>query len=279
MTYNKPDDITYTQMAIWIDEHVYSDNCDDEVLYRYLYYLSEMLARQSDYFRTAHDYDQYSLYCASTLFMRLRNEKQFEQDESGNFKMEKIKSILNYLKTVSYPYKIDYERKIKNSDEMSDEVISLSSANVNNLITEVISYYDDCSFQYVSNNIISAVRQHLSKIPHKKHSTEWNNIYLSCLLTLLSSISPTKKQLLRIDNTKSRRNLTVERVYTELRYSEPVLFHLPQSMSNYITILVNQIRHVIAADISWTSDYDVSASSSMKSMIYDSIEESYEYKE
>ena len=43
--------------------------------------------------------------------------------------------------------------------------------------------------------------------------------------------------------------------------------YLPESMKNYIKILVNEIRHVIAAEISWESDYRITSSEAMQSII------------
>lgn len=272
MTYTKPEGITFTEMAIWIDNNVYTDGYDVEVLYRYLYFLSEMIARQGAYFNSAKEYDEYALFCASTLYLRLTNKKQFEYDSSGNPKLERIKSILNYLKKVSYPYKIDYEKTIACTCDEIDKV-NIDSIDLIADFNEQLSLYDDKSFQYISSNIIGNVRSHLKNIPFKKNSVEWQNIYISCLLTLLSSVSPTKEQQKRINNCSERRNLTVTRVYTELRYEDPILFHLPENMKNYIRILVNEIRHVIAADISWESDYQINAAESMKVIIKERIDE------
>ena len=52
-TYTKPKGVTYTQMAIKIDDMAYSDSCDDELLFEYLYHLSFMLAYKAKYFKYA----------------------------------------------------------------------------------------------------------------------------------------------------------------------------------------------------------------------------------
>ena len=43
MTYPKPAGVSYTQMAIYIDEHIYSDTKDEEKLYIYMYHLAIMV--------------------------------------------------------------------------------------------------------------------------------------------------------------------------------------------------------------------------------------------
>lgn len=68
MFYKKPDGITYTEMAIWIDNNAYNPECDQIKLYEYLYHLVYMLAVKGRYFNSASDYDNFSLQTASNLF-------------------------------------------------------------------------------------------------------------------------------------------------------------------------------------------------------------------
>ena len=49
MTYPKPAGVSYTQMAIYIDENIYYDTKDEEKIYIYMYNLDIMLARESAY--------------------------------------------------------------------------------------------------------------------------------------------------------------------------------------------------------------------------------------
>ena len=55
MTYAKPAGVSYTQMAIYIDEHIYSDNKDEEKLYTYMYHLAIMLATKGAYYSSAEE--------------------------------------------------------------------------------------------------------------------------------------------------------------------------------------------------------------------------------
>ena len=100
MTYPKPAGVSYTQMAIYIDEHIYSDTKDEEKLYIYMYHLAIMLATESAYYSTAEQYDQFGLFCATRLYLRYTNPKQFQMNDDGSPKMKRIKSVLNYIKRV-----------------------------------------------------------------------------------------------------------------------------------------------------------------------------------
>lgn len=271
MTYPKPPGITYTDMAIWIDEHAYLNDKDDEQLYKYLYHLSLMLANQSGYYSKAEDYDQFALFSATRLYLRLNNQKQFELNDDGTPKMKQIKSILNYIKKVIYPYKVDFEMgfNIENKDV---DTIHVGSFDLGSHMIEEASLFDQLSFSFSIEGISSIVKAHLKKIPYKQHSAEWVNIYISCMLSLLDSITLSNYQLKEFKKLKFPKYENLDRLYTELRYKEPILFHVDKSMSNYIRVLVNELRHVIAAEISWKGDCYIPADVTMKNLICTSLE-------
>lgn len=272
MTYEYPEDVTYTEMAMWIDKHVYDDNLDESMLYQYLYHLSHMLAGQNSLFRTAQEYDQFALYSASRVFQRLMNVKQYEYDDSNKPKMKQIKSILNYLKKVIYPYKVDFEIEIKSENKHFD-VIPTGSFDLGSHMIESASLFDKIEFSLALDSVAQIVRSHLSRIPTHRDSSEWDNIYLSCMLTLLDSITLPKHVIDRCE-TAQRINIEtlVNQVYQDQRYREPLLFHLPDSMSNYIRVLVNELRHVVAAELSWKTQCYIPADASMKSLICTTME-------
>lgn len=42
--------------------------------------------------------------------MRLRNPRQFEYNDDGTPKLERVKSVLNYVRSTLYPMKVMFER-------------------------------------------------------------------------------------------------------------------------------------------------------------------------
>lgn len=50
MTYKMPRGVTYTEMAIYIDNHIRDERRDECLIFEYLYHLSYMLARKGSYF-------------------------------------------------------------------------------------------------------------------------------------------------------------------------------------------------------------------------------------
>jgi hypothetical protein len=81
---------------------------EDKLIFEYLYHLIEMLAYKAKFFSRYQYYEDFALYAASDIFIRLKNPKQFEYDGNGNPKLKKIKSILNYIKAVLYAKKVDF---------------------------------------------------------------------------------------------------------------------------------------------------------------------------
>ena len=134
-------------------------------------------------------------------------------------------------------------------------------------MVEQTSLFDTMSYSYTLGEISSIVKAHLRKIPRKQHSAEWMNIYLSCMLTLLSSITLSNHQIREFKKLKIPKYESLERLYAQLRYEEPILFHLDPSMSTYIKVLVTELRHVIAAELSWKGDFYISSEESMKNLI------------
>ena len=163
----------------------------------------------------------------------------------------------------------ELEFNIENKDA---EIIQLGGFDLGEHMVEQTSLFDTMSYSYTLGEISSIVKAHLRKIPHKQHSAEWMNIYLSCMLTLLSSMTLSNYQLREFKKLKLPKYESLEKLYAQLRYEDPILFHLDPSMSTYIKVLVTELRHVIAAELSWKGDYYISAEESMKTLICNAME-------
>lgn len=260
MTFVKPS-IKYTDMAIWIDNNSRLPTCDENVLYRYLYHLVNMIAHQSSLFKKLDDYDQFSLYCASRLVLRIRHSDL--TDESTH-----IKSILNYLKMIVPLWRGDYEREFH---IMSDEydIIPLGSYDLGDHMTDIISYHDVSAYAFTCDDVVDVIQHHLSKIPKKRKSPEWTNIYISCVLTLLDRLEYSIETAL--SRQTGDRYEIVNKSFHDAKKRPPILFHIDESKSNYVEVLVVEIQHAIAAELSYEMGRKVSAANSMKSLIYSAL--------
>lgn len=257
--------VRYVDMAIWIDNNVYSGDFDSVMLYDYLYHLSKMLAYKRGLCSTSREYDDFSMYCASKYYFRLTNPKQFAEEDS----LPKIKSILNYMKRTLYTTKIDFDREHK-SDSIED-VIDYGE-QFHQVLSNSVNSIAITEFKCYLNDVKRTVRSFLLKIPYKKG--EWQNIYVSCLLSLLNSMTLSRKAIAKVSHLEKTARLRpdiVDKLYKNERKNSTILYHLPENMRDYITVLVNSLRKVIANDLSSIIHEDISPETYTKSMIIKSL--------
>ena len=140
-TYVKPKNVSYTDMAIYIDKHIYSGNYDANLVYEYIYLIIYVLACKAKYFTKYEDYDDFALYMSSRVYMRLIDKRQFE-DIPGEKKLDKIKSSLNFIKNLLYPIKLDFKKENIFDSVVKDEILE------NNIYRLRISTYCMGNTQY-----------------------------------------------------------------------------------------------------------------------------------
>ncbi len=258
MTFYKPPKLTYTELCIWIDNNMYNEDCDEAKLYEYIYHIVYMLARKNSYFSAAHYYDEFALSSASRLFIRIKDTR-----------LTKLKSILNYIKTVIYPYKVDFEKEVYVENPEDSTFIYTDSYCLGTNLLDEIDLFDKLDFKYTLDSISVIIKNYLNKIPHKKNSSEWINIYTSCLLTFLSSLNvETSIKLDKQDITDKE----LHSLYLASEKQEPILYHLDKSYSNYIKILVNELKGLIAKDLSIEQHSQISSETALKSIIIASMD-------
>ena len=242
MLWKKPSSMKYTEMCIFIDENVpkivnpgeYPEL--ENTIYNYLWLLVKALAIKKCMFKNFEDYDMYSFYAATRLFLALR-KNQLNQGKVIKGKLIRpIKSCLNYTKALLYPMKIEYQREsfreIIEEEFVSTKFDALAcnerlktQARDGARVTEQFySYVGDAIKQ--SNKILDEL---LQKSPFNSATPEYKNLKISVLLTSIQ-ILKTKKKLNA--NTASA-----------------VLWHLPKSMSNYTKILVKEFFTALKQEI------------------------------
>lgn len=262
MTFSKPN-IKYTDMAIWIDTHAYDNDCDTNTLFQYLYHLTNMCAHQMELFYRLDDYDQFSLYCASRLIQRIqRPENQAAE--------KRIKSILNYLKFIIQGWKADYELEFHLHSKDYD-VLPIGCYELSEEMSEMLSYHDVSAYSFTCNDVVEVISHHLGQLPRKRKSAEWINIYVSCMLTLTDRIQ------FAIETARARQTGDkcdiIDKAFRDASERPPILFHLPETMSNYISVLVIEVQHAIAAEISYQSKMKITSVNTIKGLMYTALSE------
>ena len=257
MIFNKSPDISYTEMAIYVDEHIYEDSCDELKCYEYIYHLCMMLANKKRFFNTPYDYENYSIFAASKIFSRYKNPKQ----KSG--KLPHIKSCLNYIKKIAYPLKVDYQQQ-----EFAErfQPASMSAVEVQNirqdLVTRVLNMDTEriqTEVTYYLSTLSRIIKDFLYSSPYRCDKLMLHRLYLSCCLSLLRMITLNKASELAVEKKITRPNehldTFVEQSYREESTDQVILFHLDESMRNYVQTLVMKIKRLISKDILFLSDH------------------------
>lgn len=253
MIYNKPKNISYTDMAIWLDNNVYVDDRDDDKIFEYLYHLAYMLTRKAKYFNNTEYIEMFAVELATSVYFRLTNPKQY-QFVDGKPKMYKLKSVLNYMKSVIYPRKVVFEQKNYAQSETTlsePEQQDLDSGyTFANYLQDTASSLIKIDFESYLETIPQTIKLYVRQLPYKYKSAEWYNIYMSCLLSFLNSITLPIVDINRIRKLKFESNkISAINACFDSHFDYVILYHLPESMHDYIQVQTLKIRRLIAQDL------------------------------
>ena len=87
---------------------------------------------------------------------------------------------------------------------------------------------------------------------------------------MLNTVTLDKDQIHRLKTQKRDKRFLLDNLYKDLRHKPPILFHLEDSYKNYILTLVNEIRDVLSAEITWTSGTQITNDTSIENILLNS---------
>ena len=247
LVYNNPK-IRYVDMCKYIDDNIYNNTYDETKVYDYLCYIIQMLAKQNNLFKSTRDYEDFSIYMASKVFLRLVNKRQFEENSS----LEKIKSVLNYIKRTINFHRYDYCNEFNLNEPFKFDDITSNMDGLKYHISRSVDELNKCEFEVCLQDVIKTTKKFVYNLPMNKSNTELRDIYISCLLTFLNSITLKRVDIQRINSFKRDTSFSVElliKLYNE-ESQNIILYHLDSSMKPFITVLVRRIKRLIAIDLS-----------------------------
>ena len=244
MTYKRNPNVSFTDMCIYIDKHIYQDNPDVEKCYEYMYHIFYSLAVKGRFFNSAKDYDEYALYGATRLFLRYQKRN-----------LNVIKSVLNYVKRILYPTKVEYQAQTFNEVFKQDVEEDVAKVLHDNMTAKARAQKNELmriEFEYYLKRIQQPIQEFLKQTPYANDVVMLHNIYLSCLLSILNSVTMTEINKARIKNKQSK-GLSIdnllEEIYREERKDSIILYNLDKKLYNYISTLVNKIYAIIREDL------------------------------
>jgi hypothetical protein len=241
MLYTKPANKTYVDLAIEFDAEFYSGHRDDNKLYKYMYLLYYMLSCKKKYFQKFEDYDAYSQFAATTIYMRfIKKEKQGER----------IKSVLNYCKSTLYSLKVMYQNDTFNEvwtegDNNSGSMKSTMDAKVQ------ADYNEDLKTALIEGfkQLPKIVWKVIQETPYKNDSLMCNSLYLSCMLSLIEAFTPTAKTESKMKDVNKDSDAILLKSIDKDRNNSIILWHLDESLAPYIQTLTNKIRAELSKEV------------------------------
>lgn len=242
MMFKKPKGVSYTQMAMWIDENIYKDDCDMNQVYEYMYLLAYMLGCKSRYFHSLNDYDGFASHLAYSTYIRMTDKEK-----------PRIKSVLNYMKSIQYFRKLGYEKeayseiidpafsKPWDSDKFVENYKrSLESENKEKLQESIIDLLK------TTPNII---RKNIP-ILYQNNRVTFLNVYISCLLTMINRVTlPNQYKNYFQEKTKDPSSFNEANYYRKHLDKDVILWNIPDSMEDVINMIINKVNNTLTDEI------------------------------
>lgn len=271
MTFPRESGVTFTDMCIYIDNNIYDPSYDEERCYKYMYHIFYTLATKNRFFNCERDYDEYALYGASRLLLRYKKKN-----------LAIIKSVLNYVKSILYPTKVEYQAQTFNHVFKQDVEEEVALQLRDQLTFAAITQNDNLmrtEFNYYLYNIPKTILEFIKKSPYCDNKLMLHNIYISCLLSVVNAITLNNENKKRVENRLKRSaavDMLLETVYYNERKDPVVLYNVDDSMYNYIYTLVNRIFHIISSDLIYIIGSYEPTGAIIQSILSSSIEDNSE---
>ena len=245
--FKKPSNMRWVDLAIWVDENFYKEDCDYNTAYSYMYLLASMLASKHRYFDNQRDYEEFASYLAYDTYKRMSDTSKVP-----------IKSVLNYMKSVISFRRMmfNHQRRQKIIDPKFDTEWDPST------------YVEKCKESYeatFSEDLYKGVCEVLAQIPayilksipkvYKADKLLYKNIYLSCMLSMINRIT-----LPNIINNKLEARLNESPTFNEVKYytkyldQEIILWHIPEALGIIIVTILNKVNAILIDEIKGLSN-------------------------
>lgn len=282
MTYKKPRNVRYTDMAIYIDEHINQENYDVNKCFEYMYHLFMMLALKGRYFRDSADYDAYALYGASQVLMRYKKQ----QDPNYKRHLEPLKSVLNYIKKIAIPLKINYQQE--NYAEIFND-ISLNSGDADTLKQDITykviqenNKLADVDMRYYLEQFAFTIKKEIKQGPYAHDRRVQHNLFLSIVFSFLRTLTLSNKNHNRVEVRASRKappEVYIKKIYKEESVDGIVLWHLPVSWHNYVNTLFNRVKRTFCEDLRFLIGANQPTEDVIKSVLLSPVMDEFEGEE
>ena len=184
-----------------------------------------------------------------------------------------ISIILSLIYQILYAVKVSFENEFyaQNYVEKDDDIID---CGFHNSIISSLNKLQVSDFKSCLDDFIKTIKHFIYSLPYY-NDLYIQNIYVSCILSFLNSVVLSKKHRAKLNKLRKDGKLTqeyIDKLYKKERENCIILYHLDDSMKDYIKVLVNEIRHLVAQDLSEIlNDSSINFETNIKNMLILSI--------
>ena len=267
-------DLSYVEMCMHIDENIMRSDLTDEeetTIFQYLYLIIHMLAYKQQYFQNLKQYEDFAVYGATRIYMR------YQASKAKGSTLKPVKSVLNYIKKTINFLRIDFTQSEYSQcgGSTEEEVEECNSEySFRDKMSDSIDALSMVEFNCCLGDIIKTAKAFLKQIPYYSDKKTWLNIYTSCMLTFLNSVTLPRRKIEQVRNLKESAQVKeryLDDLYIKEAENSTILYHLDESMRDYITVLTRELKHAIAKDLSLQSSTYVSGNSGVRMLIEDEL--------
>lgn len=257
--FHKPPDLKYTDLCIYIDEHMHL--CKEagkypEVetrIFEYLYHIVYALSLKDNMFPNFADYEPFSLDTAGELFITMRDKylREGEITRSGKV-IEPVKSCLNYIKSVLFPLKVNYQRA--NYTVVLNPEVNIStdilSADLKEAIRSDYRWYLESDILTVIREISVPLNKILRNTPYRKDLLMMERLKISCILTFLGQLTLPEKLQNKFKDKPGSDEIDQKLMNCHLDNKDEVyLWHINEGLRDYVKLLVVILKDKIGKEI------------------------------
>lgn len=251
---SKPKGLKYTDLAIYIDanmQYIKNNGEYPEIesrIFEYIYHIVYALSLKAGYFRDFADYDDFSCYAATDIYLAIRKKFLNEGQTFHGKPIVPVKSSLNFIKATLFPLKINYQRDYFRQtthpkfEEAAENLLEQTKESIRE------SYRDDLlkSWTDVLSQVSVLLDTILRKTPFRNDPVMLCRLKSSVLLTLLNDLTlPNAVKQKILDKQENWEPEKLINSFYKKYLMNPVAvlrWHLDESFDGYIRLLTIKLK-------------------------------------
>lgn len=257
-TFERPKGVRIVDMCIYVDENFprYVKNPNqsmEDKLTKYIYWIIDSLAKKHALFGKNYQYyDEFALFATSEIFCIIRKKLEHQGEIIRGKEVKPIKSVLNFVKAILYPYKVQFEQQ-SYLGIAGSKVISDTDTLAENMREEVRQQYlkdlQEQLTEITEELPKDIIKEFMYICPYRRDPAMMKKIYISVVLTLIENISLRVKVEDKIGSKQYKKDVKKLMFLYANNTTKVILWHLPEDMEDYIRFLTMKVKRIVSNKI------------------------------